>query len=92
MSFFNRGKVRSLSVLSDSIEAPIIATAGLSAAGGLKVHPAMVDRWQKVLGNYDTTRYKQNGIRAVDEQQPAFSCHIRHYLFSYRTGEHYPHP
>lgn len=91
MSCCNRGKVRSLSLWTNSAE-PLIATAGLSAAGGLKVHPAMVDRWQQVLGNYDTTRYKQNGIRAADEQQPAFSCRIRHFSFSYKTGERYPTP
>ena len=66
--------------------------AGLSAAGGLKVHPAMVNRWQQTLRNYDTTRYRQNGIRAVDEQQPALFCHIRHLSFSYKTGESYPNP
>ena len=65
---------------------------GLSAAGGLKVHPAMVNRWQQTLRNYDTTRYRQNGIRAVDEQQPALSCHIRHLSFSYKTGESYSNP
>lgn len=51
------------------------------------MHPAMVIRWQQTLRNYDTTRYRQNGIRAVDEQQPALSCRIRHLSFSYKTGE-----
>ena len=49
----------------------------------MKVHPDMVQKWQRTLSNYDRTRYRQNGIRAIDEQQPALSCRITHLGFSY---------
>ena len=47
---------------------------GLSAAGGLKVHPDTIPLWQQALNMFEKTEYKLNGIRDID---PMFSCRIR---------------
>lgn len=49
------------------------------------MHPDAVARWQAALRRFGTTRYRQNGVRAVDRLQEALSCRVRHIGFDYRA-------